>query len=381
MLIIYHKTIIQKHQYLLFYLYIAMILTVIILVIIVCAFEFVNGFHDTANAVATVIYTETLKPKHAVIYSAFMNFLGMLITTSIGYGVAQKIFQLIPWSNIQSNNIDGIIVITSAMITALARNLLTWWRKIPSSSTHGLIASLVWASTALLYTQWVNTTIITPELRNIILSLVISPLLGAIWWYLLYRISKAVINDKSIFHKPHHHHESKWMSALLISTCGFVSFTHWSNDGQKWLGMLMAVLIVTGSIPLIPWSNSMPAIPLRGIILIPTVLWIGTMIWWRRIVKTIGTKIGTHEMTYAQGAAAELVAASTIGLASYSWLPVSTTHVLSSAVMGTMAQKNIKDSINWDTVRHIALARILTVPICATIAFSSVLIIHQLFTH
>lgn len=115
----------------------------IILVIIVCAFEFVNGFHDTANAVATVIYTETLKPKHAVAYSAFMNFLGMLITTSIGYGVAQKIFQLIPWSNIQSNNTDGIIVITAAMITALGRNLLTWWRKIPSSSTHGLIASLV----------------------------------------------------------------------------------------------------------------------------------------------------------------------------------------------------------------------------------------------
>lgn len=348
----------------------------IILIILVCAFEFVNWFHDTANAVATVIYTKTLKPQTAVIYSAVMNFVGILVSTSIGYGVAYKIYHLMPRDSINESSITyiGIIMVASILVSSLVWNISTWWFKIPSSSTHALIASIVWAWVAAAHLHGAIVNPLTPELNNVLLTLLISPLIGAAGWYLLYRLSKLVISDKSVFHAPHHHHEHKWLSYLLISTCGFVSFSHGANDGQKWLGMIMVVLVISGLL----WYQSEFVVPLRAIILIPTVLGTGTMIGWKRIVKTVGKKIGTEDMTYAQWACAELVAASTIGAASLWGLPVSTTHVLSSAVMWTMIT-NDPDSINWETIRHIWLAWVLTIPACGIASFLMVELLSKLF--
>ena len=348
----------------------------IILILLICAFEFVNWFHDTANAVATVIYTKTLKAKTAVIYSAVMNFLWILISTTIGYGVAYKIFHLIPWDKLQTWSAGhiGISIIGAILVSALSWNIITRWFKIPSSSTHALIASIVWSTMALAHIQWWNMNPFGGELNHIMLSLVISPLLGIVGWYLLYRIAKRCIHNKSIFHSPHHEHEEKWVSALLIFTCWFVSFSHGANDGQKWLGMIMITLVATGIIT----ATSDFTIPLRAIILVPTVLWSGTMIWRERIVKTVGKKIGTHDMTYAQWACAELIAATTIGAASVSGLPVSTTHVLSSAVMGTMINGK-SDSINWETIRHIWLAWVLTIPVCGITSFLLVELFNQVW--
>ena len=349
--------------------------TAIILILLICAFEFVNGFHDTANAVATVIYTETLKAKTAVIYSAIMNFFWILISTTIGYGVAYKIFHLMPWEQLtNSSSHIWVYMIIAILISSLAWNIATWWFKIPSSSTHALIASIVGASLGLVHLQWWNFNPFTGELNHILLSLIISPLIGAAWWYVLYRLSKLLIHDKHIFHAPQHHHEEKWLSALLIFTCGFVSFSHGANDGQKWLWMIMIALVATG----LTTIGSDFQIPIRAIILIPTVLGTGTMVGWKRIVKTVGKKIWTHDMTYAQWACAELIAATTIGAASLSGLPVSTTHVLSSAVMGTMVT-NDPNSINWETIRHIWLAWVLTIPVCGLGSFLIVELLSRLF--
>lgn len=347
----------------------------IILIALICAFEFVNGFHDTANAVATVIYTDTLKPKTAVVYSAMMNFFGILVSTSIGYGVAYKIYHLMPLDGLEHNATQiGVMMVLAILVSSLTWNVATWWFKIPSSSTHALIAAIVGAGVAFAHINGGNMNPFGTQLNEILLSLIISPLIGMAGWYILYRLSKVFIHDKHIFHAPQHHHEEKWLSALLIFTCGFVSFSHGANDGQKWLGMVMISLVISGLL----WYQSEFHIPLRAIILIPTVLWVGTMVGWKRIVKTVGKKIGTHDMTYAQGACAELVAATTIGAASLSGLPVSTTHVLSSAVMGTMITKDPK-SINWETIRHIWLAWVLTIPVCGLGSFLIVELLSRLF--
>jgi len=351
-------------------------IVIILLIVLICAFEFVNGFHDTANAVATVIYTKTLKAETAVIYSAVMNFIGILVSTTIWYGVAYKIYHLMDWSQLETSTIlhIGVIMVVGILVSSLIWNIATWWFKIPSSSTHALIASIVWAGLALGHLSWSISNPFTGELNHILLSLIVSPAIGALWWYLLYRISKYFIHDQSVFHAPHHNHEAKWLSALLITTCGFVSFSHGANDGQKWLWMIMVVLVVSGLL----WFQSEFIIPLWAIILIPTVLAAGTMIGRKHIVKTVGKKIGTHDMTYAQWACSEIVAATTIGAASLWWLPVSTTHVLSSAVMGTMITKD-PNSINWVTIKHIWLAWVLTVPACALGSFAIVELLVRLF--
>lgn len=357
-----------------YFFYCNMLITAILLVIWVCVFEFVNGFHDTANAVATVIYTKTLQPKTAVIYSAIMNFLGILVSTSIWYSVAYKIYNLFPRSSIGTHATNlGIVMIGSALFMSLIRNIGTWRFKIPSSSTHALIATLAWASAAFFHIQGTESSLFTAEFIHIILALIISPVIGALFGFFLHQFSKLVIHDKSVFHSPHKNHEEKWLSHLLIFTCGFVSFNHGSNDGQKGIGMIIIALVLT-------WFMNIQNfyVPLWAIILIPTILSIGTMIGRERIVETVGKKIWTHEMTYAQWACAELVAASTIGMASLAGLPVSTTHILSSAVLGTMITKD-KKSINRVTIRHIALAWVLTIPVCMLWTFWLVELCYYLF--
>ncbi len=151
----------------------------IILIALICAFEFVNGFHDTANAVATVIYTDTLKPKTAVVYSAVMNFLGILVSTSIGYGVAYKIYHLMPWDGLEHNATQiGIMMVLAILVSSLTWNVATWWFKIPSSSTHALIAAIVGAGVAFAHINGGNMNPFGTQLNEILLSLIISPLIG-----------------------------------------------------------------------------------------------------------------------------------------------------------------------------------------------------------
>lgn len=444
-----------------------------------CAFEFVNGFHDTANAVATVIYTNSLKPNVAVIWSGFCNFLGVLLG---GITVAMSIVNLLPVELLIDQNVyHSIAMILSLLFSAIIWNVGTWYFGLPSSSSHTLIGSIL--GVGLAFTFMPENThdggVNWHKAVEVFSSLLISPLFGFSMAIIIMFVLRRFLNKdvrKEVFSEPKKNQPPPmWIRGILIATCTLVSYFHGSNDGQKGVGLVMLILIgitpayfaldnsidpkgMTGNIayveqiaykidtaqiskhnrfllaevkeevniikaelakPLVdgkfPKSELLTvrkALLLIGrnlkdivgteksinitqaekaildthlgaktgirrytdyspdwvVLMISLSLGLGTMIGWKRIVVTIGEKIGKQHLTYAQGASAELVAAATIGVSSTLGWPVSTTHVLSSGIAGTMvANKGIKN-LQADTIRNILLAWILTLPVSMILA-------------
>ncbi|HEY4015473.1 MAG TPA: inorganic phosphate transporter [Polyangiaceae bacterium] len=443
---------------------------------IACAFEFVNGFHDTANAVATVIYTRSLTPWKAVILSGTLNLLGVYLG---GIAVAMSIIKLLPAELLQASGSGaGLAMVLALLVAAIMWNLGTWWLGLPASSSHTLIGAIVGVGLAnsLMPGHVFGSGINWHKVQEIGLSLLVSPFfgLGAAAGLLL--LARKLLFRHPAIHQPADPNKTPpgWIRAILISTCSGVSFAHGSNDGQKGVGLIMLILIgllpadfalntalgkgqihdtvaitdrletnvreafggETGRMasttdmaaPNTPAASvmndlgeiraalngkdsihdipadarfdvrarimrvdhqladmekasalTMPADKLAAIKkdrstlrssidyapawvigLIAISLGIGTMIGWKRIVVTVGEKIGKTHLTYAQGASAEIVAMTTIGLSGSFGLPVSTTHVLSSGIAGTMVAQ--KSGLQGSTVRNIALAWVLTLP-------------------
>lgn len=450
-----------------------------------CAFEFVNGFHDTANAVATVIYTNTLKPWMAVVWSGFWNFLGVFAG---GIAVAMGIVNLLPVETLIDQNIaHSISMVMALLLTAIFWNLLTWWLGIPCSSSHTLIGSILGVGLAYsLLPEATSEAVNWAKAKEIGASLLISPLFGfsvtIVMMYLIRVLTKKTETGDLLFKEPKKNQPPPFfIRAILFLTCTLVSFFHGSNDGQKGVGLVMLILIgivpayfaldsaydpaklpsslvkierVVGSIDSTSLSEpdrirlveikqmngrlqetfssiaTINAIPkeqkfnvrrdvmvmdrhLNSLIkkeevrlsesdkktvkeelklvrkvtdysptwvlfMISISLGVGTMIGWKRIVKTVGEKIGKEHLTYAQGASAEMVAASTIGLSTYFGLPVSTTHVLSSGIAGSMvASKGVKN-LQPDTVRNILIAWFLTLPVVMIMAGTLFLVFRAL---
>ena len=443
----------------------------IVCIVAIFLFEFINGFHDTANAVATVIYTHTLKPQYAVILSGALNFLGVMLG---GVGVAMGIVELMPIDVVASQDIGvSVSLILSVLISAIVWNLGTWYYGIPCSSSHTLIGSIVGGILAFSLDLSGNSFLVPwKKAEEIGFSLLISPLIGFSLAFLLMLLLKRIFGKKSdIFHKPDPISPPPfWIRLILILTCSGVSYAHGSNDGQKGVGLTLLALICFApgyfalndgldaakiknhvtpihvaiqsieerNVPSSSWesyasskfaaheldslfkhtnsnfsskqksfirtyivklnksvkklSQSYPKIlpesslknleansnalkpyveyaPKWVILMISLALGIGTMIGWKRIVVTIGSKIGKDHLTYAQGASSELVAASTIGISTLFKLPVSTTHILSSGIAGTMvADKGLKN-LQKKTLKNIALAWVLTLPVCVGLSF------------
>jgi len=435
-----------------------------------CAFEFINGFHDTANAVATVIYTKSLKPTYAVVWSGMWNFLGVYVG---GIAVAIGIVNLLPIAAlVDQNSYHAIAMILALVITAILWNLGTWYLGLPCSSSHTLIGSIFGVGIAYLLLPNVNEIALNwTKVKDVGLSLLISPVIGfGLTLGLMALLKKYIKNDIIFEENSKRKHPPFLIRIILILTCTSVSFSHGSNDGQKGVGLIMIILI--GLIPakfaidktkspeqlyekvvlieeslskvdsvnlniedkiicrllidktkniksiitgvanfdeikgtqnfqlrkdilelsketnkLLSNSFDEPSISLTKteishlkkniasiktfteyspwwvILMISVSLGLGTMIGWKRIVITVGEKIGKTPLTYAQGASAELVAAATIQMASALGLPVSTTHVLSSGVAGSMvAQKGLKN-LRMKTVRNILVAWLITLPV------------------
>ncbi len=440
-----------------------------------CSFEFVNGFHDTANAVATVIYTNTLKPWMAVIWSGSWNFFGVFVG---GIGVAMGIVNLLPVETLVDQNMThSLSMVGALLLTAIFWNLLTWYLGLPCSSSHTLIGSILGVGLAYsLLPDSSGVAVNWAKAEEIGISLLISPLFGfsvtIVLMYLIRVTTRKSPTGEMLFAEPHKKDPPPWwIRSILLITCTLVSFFHGSNDGQKGIGLIMLILIgivpsyfaldrtfdptslpssfykvqnIIGQIDSsslskfdkaqlletkrmagdlstvflslktvneIPQNqkfivrkdvmlidNNINALmkkvevrlsvrdkeilrneikkirkltdysPRWVIMLISLSLGLGTMIGWKRIVKTVGEKIGKEHLTYAQGASAELVAAMTIGLSSsFSW-PVSTTHVLSSGIAGSMvASKGVKN-LQPDTIRNIVIAWCLTLPVVMVMA-------------
>jgi PiT family inorganic phosphate transporter len=461
------------------------------------AFEFVNGFHDTANAVATVIYTNTLRPWAAVIWSGLWNLIGVL--TSSG-GVAFAILALLPVElivNIGSG--PGFAMVFALLFAAIAWNLGTWYFGIPASSSHTLIGSILGVGLAwsLVGERGLGAGVNWAEVTKIFRSLFLSPAVGFLVAALLVSLARVFLRKRlELFRAPPKDTPPpRWVRALLILTCTGVSFAHGSNDGQKGMGLMLLVLIgiLPGAFALnpsldptslarieaqarsvepellrragsthaddpsaevsaylrsgnaddrtfaalaavdhrlaerlhgrsleslstderktirtdmyllgasltklqkqkqlspTPLARSLEGatqfIPFWVKLLVALALGLGTLVGWKRIVVTVGEKIGKGHLTYAQGAAAELTAMATILAADHFHLPVSTTHVLSSGIAGTMAAN--RSGLQKATVRNLLLAWVLTLPVSVllgalTFAAAFYLVLHSLVLH
>ena len=463
--------------------------------LIALGFEFVNGFHDTANAVATVIYTHSLSPNLAVLWSGAFNFLGVLVSSG---AVAFGIISLLPVELIlQVGSSAGFAMVFALLIAAIVWNLGTWSLGLPASSSHTLIGSIigVGVANALMHGRDGTSGVDWAQATKVGYALLFSPLIGFILSALLLLLLKALMKRKDLYEEPKKNRPPPWwIRSVLVLTCTGVSFAHGSNDGQKGMGLIMLILV--GTVPLTYALNrAMPAnemtqfaavaevtqhsllqntsapvppdpravltqyvrtkqvndsivpavaalvgdigaqvkeygtlsrvpaaavknvrndmyltseglraldkstvkfdadakknvtafkkeiddatkfIPLWVKVAVAIALGLGTMVGWKRIVRTVGEKIGKTHLTYAQGACAELVAMATIGAADMFGLPVSTTHVLSSGVAGTMAAN--RSGLQWATIRNLLLAWVLTLPMAILLSGS----LYWLFTH
>lgn len=451
--------------------------------LIALGFEFVNGFHDSANAVATVIYTNALTPHTAVLWSGIWNFLGVLVS---GGAVAYAVINLLPIDLLlQVGRGPGFAMVFALLLAAIIWNLSTWWLGLPSSSSHTLIGSIIGVGLMhqLLSPQSGASSVDWDQAIKIFKALLFSPLIGFIGAGLLMLLLQALIKYPTLYTTPTDHKPPPFIiRAFLILTCTGVSFAHGSNDGQKGMGLVMLILVAT--IPTayalneaaiahkpaqqfyaasqeavhilnkytskkivikderatvmhmlstqqitpegivaqkqlikqigeeilqhsissthaaqhphntrkdiylanealqlmikLKQPNFTPAdngkikayrqqlnyvtkyIPSWVKMIVAVTLGLGTMVGWRRIVTTVGEKIGKTPLTYAQGAIAQLTAVLTITTASQFGLPVSTIHVLSSGIAGTMISNKIP--LQWHTVRNILMAWMFTLP-------------------
>jgi phosphate/sulfate permease len=424
-------------------------------------FEFINGFHDTANAVTTVIYTRTLTATPAVVYSGVCNFVGVMLG---GTAVAFSIVHLLPVELlVQSDSVRAIVMVVSLLLAGVIWNLATWWYGLPVSSSHTLIGSILGVGLAnSLITRGDVAGVNWSKAVEVGISLLISPVIGFLAAAALLLAMKRVLKEPRLYEPPAEGDKPpRWVRGVLLATCGGVSLAHGSNDGQKGMGLILLVLIgflpsyyaldlhhpgraievreaaiamraiVTESSPTaastaiqteldaiiaalagkssfasvppsdrweireailrvrraialpdvdpsvrkslaeyrVPLTESIEYVPAWVVLGVGLALGAGTMIGYKRIVVTVAEKIGKTHLTYAQGAAAELVAALTIGLADVVRMPVSTTHVLSSGVAGTMWAN--RSGLRKETVRKIGLVWITTVP--AAILLSALL--------
>ncbi|MBV8400733.1 MAG: inorganic phosphate transporter [Acetobacteraceae bacterium] len=456
------------------------IVLLVLCFILVLAFEAANGFHDTANAVATVIYTNSLKPKVAVVWSGMMNFLGVLIG---GIAVAYALVELLPAEVLSPpNGSPAIPMLIALFITALAWNVFTWWFGIPNSSSHCVIGALIGVAlgNAIVNHRGLTEGVDWSQIWKVLRALAVSPLLGFVGAGLLYFAVKHVVKDPALYHPPEGDRPPPWgVRGLLILTCTSVSFSHGTNDGQKSIGLIMLTIIglLPAAYALNPTAvNAIPQLPeharaaaplierlgddqkqlaleasqrlqqaepqlesvgakpgsqpngaapaadagkdqqkatksairddvyrlitelkavgrggranseekaeaakieaeLRPVVefapwwvrvLSATCLGVGTMVGYKRIVRTLGERVGKTHLTPAQGASAELVGAGLIATAGFTGLPVSTTHIITSGIAGTMVGSG--SGLNRSMLLRIAAAWVFTLPVTIGVA-------------
>lgn len=312
-------------------------------VIFALAFDFINGFHDTANAIATSISTKALRPRIAIILASVMNLVGALTFTGVAKTIGGKIADPFALEN-------GLYIIIAALIAAILWNLITWYYGIPSSSSHALIGSLVGAVVAAAGLTAVNFK----GFISILEALIISPILAFIVGYIIMSLIKLV------FYHAHPVKINRRFRYLQIFTAAWQAFSHGTNDAQKSMGIITFALIAGG------YQHTMD-IPYWVKISCAVAMALGTSIGGWKIIKTVGTRI--IKLDPSNGFAADCTSAFVILMATVLKLPVSTTHVISSAIMGVGSAKRFS-AVKWGTAQKIVLAWLITLPI--TIIFAAI---------
>ncbi len=309
-----------------------------LVIILAVVFDFINGFHDTANAIATVISTRVLTPIVAILMSAGLNFLGALAGTAVAKTIG---------SGIVGTNVSTEVII-AALLGAIIWNLITWYYGIPSSSSHALIGGLIGGVIASVGIQQVHGQIF---LQKILIPFLASPVVGFVGGIMLMKLMMRLfanikLSTTNVFFRR---------SQVLSSA--FMAFSHGGNDAQKTMGIITLALISAGKIPSVPF-----VVPIWVIGLSATAMALGTAGGGWKIIKTMGSRLVT--LTPIHGFAAETSAAAVIETASRFGLPLSTTHIISSSILGVGASKRLK-SVRWNIATNIVQAWIFTIPTSA----------------
>jgi PiT family inorganic phosphate transporter len=313
-----------------------------LIILLAVIFDFINGFHDTANAVATVVSTRVLTPVLAIMMSAALNLLGAFSGTA----VAQTIGSGIIGTTVSQE------VVAAALIGAICWNIITWYFGIPSSSSHALIGGLIGAGIASLGMQAIQWNILWAK---VLLPFFASPILGFLGAFLFMKLIFIIFRNF-----PLKGVNSFFRKSQLFSSA-FMAYSHGSNDAQKTMGIITLALISTHNIPASPFH-----VPLWVILLSACAMAAGTATGGWRIIRTMGSRIFPMEPIH--GFAAETAAATVIEAASKFGFPLSTTHIISSSILGVGTGKRAK-SVHWGVVSTIVQTWILTLPVCALLSF------------
>jgi PiT family inorganic phosphate transporter len=315
------------------------ILTILI-VIFALAFDFINGFHDTANAIATSVSTKALKPRHAIILAAIMNFIGAMTFTGVAKTITSDIADPFKLEN-------GSVVILAALIAAITWNLLTWYYGIPSSSSHAIIGAIAGAVIASAGFAAINYK----GFLKILQALIFSPILAFVVGFIVYSIVKVIFRNSNLAKT------NQRFRHIQIVTAALQSYTHGTNDAQKAMGIITMALIagnLHSSLDIPFWVQLSCAIAMG----------LGTSVGGWKIIKTVGAKI--MKIRPVNGVSADLTGAAIIFGATFIHLPVSTTHVISSSILGVGAAHRVK-GVNWGTAKRMLITWVITLPISGTL--------------
>ncbi|WP_260284397.1 inorganic phosphate transporter [Peribacillus aracenensis] len=328
-----------------------LILTILI-VFFALAFDFINGFHDTANAIATAVSTKAMKPRHAIIMAAIMNFVGAMTFTGVAKTITKDIVDPFTLPN-------GSYVIMAALLAAIIWNLLTWYYGIPSSSSHALIGSIAGAAIAAAG----FTGIKWEGFMKILQALIFSPLIAFAIGFIVYSIFKVVFKNNNLTKT------NQKFRTIQIATAALQSYTHGTNDAQKAMGIITMALIANG-------YASSTDIPFWVQFSCALAMGLGTSVGGWKIIKTVGGKI--MKIRPVNGVAADLTGAFIIFGATVIHMPVSTTHVISSSILGVGSAHRVK-GVKWGTAKRMIITWFITIPISATLAGLLYLLINFLF--
>jgi inorganic phosphate transporter, PiT family len=318
------------------------LLALILVVALGLIFDFINGFHDTANAIATSVATRVLSPAQAVSMAAVLNVAGALTGTAVASTVGKGIV---------SPEVSTQLLVVSAMLSAITWNLITWWLGIPSSSSHALIFSIVGAGSAAAG----QTAIQAHGVTQVLQGMVFSPLLGFVGALLLMLVLLW------LFARTRPRIVGRLFGKLQIVSAAYMAYSHGSNDAQKTMGILTLALASYYG-----WSGDEWHVPLWVVLAAAGAMGLGTAIGGWRIIRTMGLKV--VELRPIDGFAAETAAATVIEVASRLGIPVSTTHVISTAIMGVGATRRAS-AVHWGIAGRIVVAWVVTIPVCVILGW------------
>lgn len=324
---------------------------IILVVVLALTFDFINGFHDTANAIATCVSTRAIRPGVAIIGTAILNFLGAMISTGVAKTIGGDI--------VTSASMINEVIIVADLIGAIVWNLVTWWFGMPSSSSHALIGGIIGAVIISVGVSALNGW----GILKIVLSLVISPVAAMLIGYILMKIVFAICHS----YKPAK--VNLTANRLQVISAALMAFSHGSNDAQKSMGIITLALLSGGFIGTLEVPDIVK-------LLCAAAMAAGTSVGGWKIIRTVGGKI--FKMHPIHGFTADLNSSLVIFSATLLHLPVSTTHVVSGSIMGVGSAERVK-AVHWDVARQMVTAWVMTIPCTALMGALAYLVVHNLF--